>query len=315
MRDAQRAVSLLYLPAACRTAAALVAIVVLAGCAGVSAGSAGRSGPAGTEGPTRADDIPASVASSAPAAGNRAEGDALARQLLSRLTLPPGARRLAAAPASMSPGGSADSWATDLHREFLLPVPEAAAISFQRAHLPAGLQPDGTGGVTSYGPPEVHEYDWSQRTLPRGIASIELTEELAPDRGSTLVRFDAEVTWYPARPAADFANQATVSSVTVLATEFTGNQARSLVRKISSRPEIGMLVRLFNSLPGAARPLFCVPGSSYQLHIAMPGGRRLQVQAGRCSADVVTATGHARFVLWDPGHRLAALVASLIRPG
>jgi hypothetical protein len=146
-------------------------------------------------------------------------------------------------------------------------------------------------------------------------AKCALAETLEPDRTGTLVRFDAEVTWYPARPAADFVDQAAVSSVTVLATEFAGTQVRSLVRKISSRAAIGRLVRLFNSLPGAIGRLVCVPGTNYQLDLAIAGGRRLQVRIGHCSADVVTAAGHARFVLWDPGNWLAALVASLIRPG
>jgi hypothetical protein len=299
-----------FTPSAYRTAWALAAIVVLAGCAGGSAGAAGSAaGASHAHGNTTA------AGSPTPPAGNRAEGDALARQLLARLMLPTGTRSLATAPASMSPGNAPAPWAADLHREFFLPVPETAAISFQHAHVPAGLRPDGTGGITSYGPPEVQEYDWSRRTLPKGIASIELAETLEPDRNGTLVRFDAEVTWYPARPEADFLDPAAVSSVTVQATEFVGNQTQSVVRKISSRPEIGRLVRLFNSLPGAVARLFCMPGTNYRLDVAASGGRHLQVQAGHCTADVVTAAGHAPFFLQDPGNRLAALVASFVRPG
>jgi hypothetical protein len=194
-------------------------------------------------------------------------------------------------------------------------MPEAAAIRFQHAHVPAGLQPDGTGEISSYGPPEVQEYAWSQRALPRGVASAELTESLEPDRGRALVRFDAEVKWYPARPASDFLDPAAVPSVTVRVTEFGATQVRGFVRRISSRPEVSRLVSLFDSLPGAIGRLICMPGTSYQLDIAIAGGRRLLVQAGRCTADEVMAAGHARFALWDPGDRLAALVANLIRPG
>jgi hypothetical protein len=285
------------LAAARGTAVVLAAVLVLAGCAAGAAHAHGNTTAAG---------------SPAPPAGNRAEGDGLARQLLARLTLPPGTRQLAAAPAGLPPGNSPAPWAADLHREFLLPIPEAAAIPFQYAHAPSGLRPDGNGEITSYGPPEVQEYDWSQRILPRGIASAELAEALEPDRGRTLVRFDAEVTWYPARPAADFLDPAKVSSVTVQVTQF-GTQIRSFVRKISSQSEIGRMGRLFDSLTGADGWFSCLPGTSYRLEITMTGGRHLKVYAAHCYVDVVTAAGQARFVLLDPGNRLTALVATLIR--
>src|SRR5246127_5043343 len=164
MRRAQRTACPQYLPAACRTAGVLGAIMVLAACAAGSSGAGPSTGMSGNAGGTaRADGSTAANGSPGPPASDRAEGDALARQLLSRLILPPGTRRLAAAPASLSPGNSPAAWAADLHRAFLLPIPEAAAIPFQRAHSPAGLRPDGNGEITSYGPPEVQEYDWSQR--------------------------------------------------------------------------------------------------------------------------------------------------------
>jgi hypothetical protein len=306
MRYARRVGSLPCAPAGRGTALAVAAVAVLAGCAGGSAGAIAHAHGSMT-----------AAVSSVPPAGDRAEGDALARQLLARLTLPPGTRRLAAGPATLSPGNAPAPWAADLHREFLLPIPEAAAIPFQYAHAPAGLRPDGNGEISSYGPPEVREFEWSQSSLPRGIASVELAEDLAPDRGRTLVRFDAEVTWYLARPTADFLDPARVSSVTVLVTEFRGIQERSFARKISPRSAIDKLVGLFNSLRGEAGESLCVQPdrTTYQLAVAMAAGRKLDVDASNCGADVVTAPGEARSVLWDPGNRLPALVASLIRPG
>ena len=152
--------------------------------------------------------------------------------------------------------------------------------------------------------------------MPAGVASIELTEALESDRSGTLVRFDAQVTWYPARPAADFLDADAVSSVTVRVTR-PGARVRSFVRTIRSRPGIGRLVTLFNSLRGAAVASLCGEPDRpvYQLDVAMTGGRQLDVQASNCATDAITAPGNAWLLLWDPGNRLAALVASLIRPG
>src|SRR5271155_1601830 len=98
--------------------AAAAALVTLAGCGdsrltapGSARAAVSRAGTAGMSA--------AKTRSSAPPSGNRAEADAIARGVLARLVLPPGSRRLAAAPARLSPGPPAP-WSVDLHLQVRL---------------------------------------------------------------------------------------------------------------------------------------------------------------------------------------------------
>ena len=182
--------------------------------------------------------------------GNRAEGNAIARALLSRLSLPPGSRRLPIAPATLPPGYPAGSSSTDLDRGFFVPKALGGTMAFLLAHPPAGVRPDGNGSLGEYDNQEVYFYNWAQRVLPRGISSVELQAAAEATRGGTVVRFDVLVDWDPARPAAEFMTPAAIKSITIRGTTLGAGPLRHFTRTISSPQAIVKLAQLFNSLRG-----------------------------------------------------------------
>jgi len=291
-----------------KVASALGVAVALGFVAVVAACSAGRGASSGAGSSSPA---PAARFAALPS-GNRAEGDALARELLSRLTLPPGSRRLVAAPASLPPGYPPSSSSADINRQFSLPMPLGSAESFLLAHPPAGVRPDGNGSLSEYDNHEVYFWTWSQRVLPRGISSIALQEEAESTRGGTLVRVDALVVWDPARPAAEFLTPGAVASVTVHVFWLGAAPVRHFSRTISSPTAIAAIAKLFNSLRGTGGVLCPRTQTVYYLDIAAAAGRPgYQVVAANCNSDAIEVAGRDPFDLWDPGDRMSSLLATL----
>ena len=115
----------------------LAAVVTLAACGTATAtGGTGRTGAPSSGGPTSASAVPS------PSAGSRTEAAVLAQQMLSRLRLPAGARRLPpdplppalSDPATWLAGGAVS---LDQHQLFALTQPMATAAAFLAAHGPA----------------------------------------------------------------------------------------------------------------------------------------------------------------------------------
>ncbi|MGH3257542.1 MAG: hypothetical protein ACRDOU_19480, partial [Streptosporangiaceae bacterium] len=197
-------------------AAASLAAASLAGCGTVSVPPAGDPSP-----------IPGELGSAAPGiaappAGNRAEADALARLLLSRLRLPAGTRRLPATPAPpflSQPAYEAAGAQLDEHRFFAVAEPPDALSSYLVAHVPDGMTSYGTG--QSYGPGEPTTLDvgYLARPVPAGIYSAQVALAIVPDgSGGSRLRADAEVTWYPSRTAAEYVDPARYHVLTMTVT-------------------------------------------------------------------------------------------------
>ena len=309
MRDIHRAGRLTAMLAA----AGIVAVaLLLAGC-----GSA--SSPPGATAPASGS-APAQTHGSGPPSASRARALALARTLLSRLVLPPGARP---APVSPLPSqlrqpvnsilGSADA-----HRLFLLPQPMQDVHTFLLAHVPAGmrLSLDGRGsgpaGVT------MRTVGFAPRFVPPGMVEVELAMAvIAGARGGSLLRADAQVSWFPPRAAAEHLDPAGFHALTISARLLNPMPPHTVTRVVTSPAVIARLARLLNGLPAAPRPIVMgcpAIGATYRLEFAARAGRPADVVATTdgCATDQITVNGRAQPVLLDRGNKLAAAGRTLL---
>jgi len=235
-----------------RAALVLAAVASVAACGGVAAPVA--SGPHGHSGGTEL--VPARPG---PPVGSRAEAAALARLMLSRLRLPPAARRLPPAPGPplvrrpvLWAGATAS---LDLHQLFALRQPTDAVAAVVVAHAPAGMTWDSTG--ESLGPADRlrpvdvtgSEVSYLARPVPAGIYAAQLVLTLAPARsGGSVVRADAQVIWFPPRTAAEYIGPGRYHVLTITVTT-AGPQRHPLHKVVTSPAAITRLAEALNSSP------------------------------------------------------------------
>ncbi len=172
-----------------------MAAALLAGC-----GSSGLQVSVGRQG--------GGAATPSGAIHNRAAAGALARSLLERAVLPPGSVTVSAALAATlrqppeRPGTPDLATAT----RFATTGDSMASVdAFFRAHPPVGNQSSGSssGSAGRYGVTTEEYVGYAIGHLPSGAASAQLLLAVAPLRGGgSGIRVDAQVTWYPAKPAA-----------------------------------------------------------------------------------------------------------------
>jgi hypothetical protein len=261
---------------------------------------------------------------SGPAAGSRAEALALARAMLGRLVLPPGARpirpsvlpaRLRQPPVTIGPFRGVHY--VDLHRVFAVRRQRPAGLRFLRAHVPSGMCPAGNGeycpaiitpGTVSYTPGAV----------PPGVAGADLFVT-ADGRagGGSLLRADAEVVWFPPRTAAEHLDPATFRAVTI--SGFPAGQRPAVTRRFTSAQVIAGLVGILNNLPASPGPSLCpVPATLYRLAFrpSVHGRASAIVIAGGCDGDSVKVNGIPQPALSDSGQLATAAgqLAGLITP-
>ncbi len=220
----------------------LAAVAALAACLSVAAcGSPAR--PAVGRPTLRLIHISADSVQPVPPAGSRAEAYALATELLSRLRLPAGARRLPPnpAPSSVDPslwGGAAA--ALDVHELFELPDSITATAAVLAADVPAGMSLTVTGQGTGLQGPVGAEVAYTEvayepRSVPAGVNAAQLVLTIAADgSGGSLVRVDAQVIWYPRRSAAEYIVPGRYHALTVAVTVF--NPTLHTITKVVTSP-------------------------------------------------------------------------------
>ena len=246
-------------------------------------------------------------------AGSRAAALTLARQMLSRLVVPPGSQAADPSPVpeplSLSSAGDALPYTVELHRFFLVREPAAAVQSFLLAHVPAGMT--WAGDSLESGTANTITVLWvgySPRSVASGLTNADLGTNAMPlAGGETLIRVDAGVSWFPPRSAAEQLNATSFRSVTVTATEFLPRSA-TVTRTFTSPAVIGRLVALADSLPATPYPdvaaMSCAAGgTAYSLKFT-PG---VVIYAGGCGgSDAVTVNGKQQPRLWDTGALITA---------
>jgi len=165
-------------------------------------------------------------------------------ELLSRLRLPSGARRLppTAVPPSVQPSLWAGAAALDVHEVFELPEPMTGTAAFLSVHVPIGMslgvtgQGSGPRGLTSA------DVAYSAASVPAGINAAQLVLTIAPDAsGGSLLRADAQVIWYPPRSAAEYIDPARYHVLSIAVTIFNPT-VHTVSKVVTSRAEIAQLV-------------------------------------------------------------------------
>jgi hypothetical protein len=246
-------------------------------------------------------------------AGSRAAALMLARQMLSRLVVPPGSQAAHPSPVpkplSVSSAGDALPYTVELHRFVLVREPAATVQSFLLAHVPAGM----TWAGDSLGPGTrntiaVLWVGYRPRSVASGLTDADLgINAMALAGGDTLIRVDAGVSWYPPRSAAEQLNATSFRSVTVTVTEFLPRSS-TVTRTFTSPAVIGRLVALVDGLPATPYPdvaaMSCAAGgTAYSLKFT-PG---VVVYGDGCGgSDAVTVNGNQQPRLWDTGALITA---------
>ena len=299
--------------AATVTAVTATAAVLLAGCGTRTADlpPRGRPGPAATAstGPAASTGPVAGTGPGTgrePAAGSRAGAQALARRLLLRLGLPPGARPV---PMRMRPpllrqpqvsyGGTHQA---DVHALFRLSEPMTAVQGFLRAHPPGGMKLSGYGQLSSAAGVTMMTVSDAPRSLPAGINSAELSTAVVPAAGGgSLLRADAAVTWYPARSAAEWIDPARYREAVVSITMFNPRR-HTVTRAITSPGAIARLAEQANGLHAAPYQQLSCPAilASYRITFVPAAGPapRVLVTPSGCLTVGVTVAGAAQPQLW-----------------
>jgi hypothetical protein len=185
-------------PALTLTALGAVAAIALAGCA-VAHPAGGSENPSvtATKSPGR----------SAAGPEQRAKTDAGA--ILASFAPPPGARRLAAAPAVDSGAlktaiqipGTPDL--VDEASWWLAPGKPQQVLAWETGHVPHRYAAAGTATVSLGGRASAWSDMFSLPAVNGVLDSRELVVEVVKDGDQTAIRVDAQVTWQPATPASD----------------------------------------------------------------------------------------------------------------
>jgi hypothetical protein len=257
-----------------------------------------------------------------PAAGSPAEAASLAKLMLSRLRLPPGARVLPSVPpppslaeSGSSYGGGATS--LDEYRLFALGQSADASAAFFADRAPAGMAYAGTGDVSRVGVVWSTEVDYLDRPVPAGISGAQLALTMVPaGSGRSLLRADVQVTWYPPRTAAEYIDPARYHVLTV--TVMVGGARMHTVHAVVTSQ--AFITRLATSLDRSqAEPdvtLNCPADfADYQLAFSVSRHSRPVVAVwstyNGCGGSGITVDGQRQPSLADDG-AVAALVDQVV---
>jgi hypothetical protein len=313
-------------------AVTVAAAVALAACGSVVAppASGPRSSPGGTPRASATRSAPATPLASAtrsapafpgPPAGNRAEAAALARLMLSRLRLPPGARRppgplprSLSQPAMEIAGGTAS---LDQQQLFALAQPMDTAAAYLAAHVPAELTPGGTGESSGPDGVTMREVSDMVRSLPAGIAGAQLVLTVVPAiSGGSLLRADAQVIWYPPRSAAEYIDPARYHVLSITVSVY-GRRPHTVRKVVTSQAFIARLAQALDRMQAEPPGVVACPADfeDYQVSFSVSAHSRPAVMVSAngsgCGGAQVTVDGRAQPALADHG-TVAALVRQVV---
>ncbi len=258
-----------------------------------------------------------------PPPGTWAEAAALARSLLSRLILPPGATRLPQTPVPPSLPGSAYGNvgaipSLDQYELFALAQPMDTAAAFLAAHVPAGL---GNGGTASGGGPDgstMQGVTYLAQSVPAGIAGAQVVLTVVPaSSGRSLLRADAQVIWYPPRTAAEYIDPARyhVLSITV---QIWGRRPHTVYKVVTSQAFIARLAEALDRMQAEPLGTVSCPAifAEYQLAFSVSRTSRpvvvVSANNAGCPGAGITVNGQQQPPLTDDGAEVAALADQVV---
>ncbi len=249
---------------------------------------------------------------SAPPAGSRAEANALAEHLLSRLRLPAGTRRLPSKPAppylSQPAPEPVDSALLDEHRFFAVARPPAALSDYLVAHVPDGMTSLGTSQSSGPGQPTTLGVGYYlARPVPAGIYSAQVDLTMVPDSsGGSLLRADAQVIWYPSRTAAEYVDPTRYHVLTMTVT-VDGRKMHTIHRVVTSQADIARLAEALDRSPAEPPVAINCPAIfvTYQLALSVSRHSRPVVMIWTnsigCGGTAITVDGRPQPGLADDG--------------
>jgi hypothetical protein len=230
-----------------------------------------------------------------------AQGQRLARDVLGRVKLPPGARvRAGAAPAALSQAPSTEAGRPDttLHQLWTVSEPVAAVLRFWNGHAPAGLAWTGSGSSGG-----VQFVGYGLKALPAGVNAAALVMSVASaGQGAAVIRADVQVIWYPPRSAAEQI-PAGVRAVTVTAT--TAGSQHPVTKTSTSASVLRRLAAMLNGAYAAPQgQIFSCPLEWVSYRIAFASAPKaapfLVMSDTGCRELAVTASGHQQPALQIP---------------
>jgi hypothetical protein len=231
--------------------------------------------------------------------------------------LPPGTHRLPQTPLPPSlrfpaygPGDVTPS--LDQYQLFALAQPVNSAAAYLAARVPPGM---GNGGTGSGG--TMQDVSYLAQHVPAGIAGAQLVLTIAPaSSGGSLLRADAQVTWYPSRSAAEYIDPARYHLLSI-AVSIYGRNPHTVHRLVTSQAFIARLARLLDRLQAEPIGTVSCPADfeDYQLSfsVSRPGRPPVVVSATEtgCGGVGITVNGRSQPPLADDG-AVGALVRQVV---
>jgi hypothetical protein len=307
MRDSNRSG---YRPLVLVAAIMALAVVLGSGCS--SAGSGGTS-----------DRATALVQDhrGAPVSVSWAQALALARRMLSRLDLPPGARPYPESALPMAlrePAGVPAAPLADVHLTYRLPQSMRQAFQYMLSHPPSGTLPGaishaGVAGLTD------RAVTYLLRTEPPGVYVAQLALVVVPrPGGGSWLTADAHVAVFLLSSAAERLDPAALHVVTISVTALN-SKPQYATRVIMSEAVVARLARLINQMPPepaySSRPYSC-PGISviYQLDFAASASAppAATVAVDVCGIENLTVHGIPGGPREDQAEKLFQAVSQLL---
>ena len=171
-------------------------------------------------------------------------------------------------PSLTEPAGWYADGATSLDRYQLsaLAQPADASAAFLAERAPAGMGGGGTGQGSSLDGEPFIEVSYLARSVPAGVFGAQLVlTVVAAGSGGSLLRADAQATWYPPRTAAEYIDPARyhVVSITVAV---GGRRPHTVHAVVTSQAFITRLARSLDRSQAQAVALGCPADfADYQL--------------------------------------------------
>jgi hypothetical protein len=222
--------------------------------------------------------LPPSTAAADP---NEAAAIAEARRLSGLVDPAPGWAPTAAPPAP-SLAAPATFEATpnivDLYRLWRTSTTPEVVEAWVAAHRPTGSNPAGSGSSNRYGRLLETDRTYAYPPIARRFQSRQLLVSVAPlPRGGTGIRVDAQVVWFPSRPAAEEVPPgATRATATVYVHDHLSGSAETVLGSATfvDPSVVRLLVHLVDSLPLAVPGARSCPsdnGTAPQLDVVFSG--------------------------------------------
>jgi len=238
-----------------------------------------------------------------------------AQSVLAKAVTPPHAKvttKLGGAPQLQSAALTPDvQGLNDIHRAYSVSMPLARVVAFEKSHVPAGTHLLGSGinclggtnssfEMLSVPVSGIHEFSGTLTIGMQGVSSK-----------TTLLRFDAQTSWVPKRPASEKPPTGGTLKLTVFnASPAVGNYSESL-----SASQEAQVNTLLNSLPVEPGTQCAQSAPIYELQYSGPTSS-FDATGYECGgAILINSNGKTEAPLRDQSYRVIGLLQTYVPKG